>query len=196
MADSIKTGIGFLIPVGSLIGFVQSLLSNDYITGIIFIIGGLMIWVLYILVVESTTPALMGNILIVFIVLLSLAVFLNYGLTQNIWGGYELKSDGSIIALLVLFFGSLIGLMFRQHLLGTVVTSLSPEDQSLVNKALEQSDNDGSTDPKVIVVKQEAPQVKKDDEDNNEEWDYSNMYAYPPDYYEDYYDDEDDEDDE
>ena len=198
MADSIKTGVGFLIPVGSLIGFIQSLLSNDYITGIIFIIGGLMIWMLYILVVESTTPTLMGNILIVFIVLLSLAVFLNYGLAQNIWGGYELKSDGSIIALLVLFFGGLIGLMFRQHLLGTPVQSLSAEDQSLVNKALGQNDNDGSTDPKVIVVKQEVPQVKKDNEDNedNEEWDYSNMYAYPPEYYEEYYDDEDDEDDE
>ena len=77
MADSIKTGIGFLIPVGSLAGFIQSLLANDYITGIIFIIGGLILWMLYILVVESTTPALMGNILIVFIVLLSLAVFLN-----------------------------------------------------------------------------------------------------------------------
>ena len=88
MADSIKTGIGFLIPVGSLAGFIQALLANDYITGIIFIIGGLMLWMLYILVVESTTPALMGNILIVFIVLLSLAVFLNYGLAQNIWGGY------------------------------------------------------------------------------------------------------------
>ena len=168
MADSIKTGIGFLIPVGSLIGFIQSLLSNDYITGIIFIIGGLMIWMLYILVVESTTPSLMGNILIVFIVLLSLAVFLNYGLAQNIWGGYELKSDGSIIALLVLFFGGLIGLMFRQHLLGTPVPSLSAEDQSLVNKALGQNDNDGSTDPKVIVVKQEVPQVKKDNEDNED----------------------------
>ena len=145
MADSIKTGIGFLIPVGSLIGFIQSLLANDYINGIIFIIGGLMIWMLYILVVESTTPALMGNILIVFIVLLSLAVFLNYGLAQNIWGGYELKSDGSIIALLVLFFGCLIGMMFRQHLLGTPAPSLSTEDQDLVNKALGQSDNGGSS---------------------------------------------------
>ena len=88
--------------------------------------------------------------------------------------------------------------MFRQHLLGTPVPSLSAEDQSLVNKALEQHDNDGSTDPKVIVVKQEAPQVKKENEENeeNEEWDYSNMYAYPPEYYEEYYDDEDDEDDE
>jgi len=83
MADSIKTGIGFLIPVGSLVGFIQSLLSNDYITGIIFIIGGIMIWMLYILVVESTTPALMGNILIVFIVLLSLASHKIFGVATN-----------------------------------------------------------------------------------------------------------------
>ncbi len=196
MADSIKTGIGFLIPVGSLIGFMQSLLANDYINGIIFIIGGLIIWMLYILVVESTTPALMGNILIVFIVLLSLAVFLNYGLAQNIWGGYELKSDGSIIALLVLFFGCLIGMMFRQHLLGTPAPSLTAEDKVLVNKALVKSNNKGSTDSKVIVVKQEAPPIKEDEEEDEEEWDYSNMYAYPPEYYEDYYEDEDDEDDE
>ena len=200
MADSIKTGIGFLIPVGSLVGFIQSLLSNDYITGIIFIIGGIMIWMLYILVVESTTPALMGNILIVFIVLLSLAIFLNYGLAQNIWGGYELKSDGSIIALLVLFFGGLIGMMFRQHLLGTPAPSLSAEDRDMVNKALQQSNNGESTYPKVIVVKQEAPPVKedeeKDEEKDEEEWDYSNMYAYPPEYYEDYYEDEEDEEDE
>ena len=193
MADSIKTGIGFLIPLGSLVGFIQSLLSNDYINGIIFIIGGLMIWMLYILVVESTTPTLMGNILIVFIVLLSLAIFLNYGLSQNIWGGYELKSDGSLIALLVLFFGGLIGMMFRQHLLGTPTPSLSADDQRLVNKALEQRDSGESTDPKVIVVKQESPPVKEDEED--EEWEYSNMYAYPPEYYEDYYEDEDEEED-
>ena len=194
MADSIKTGIGFLIPLGSLVGFIQSLLSNDYINGIIFIIGGLMIWMLYILVVESTTPTLMGNILIVFIVLLSLAIFLNYGLSQNIWGGYELKSDGSLIALLVLFFGGLIGMMFRQHLLGAPAPSLSADDQRLVNKVLEQSDSGESTDPKVIVVKQETPPVKEDEEDEeDEEWEYSNMYAYPPEYYEEYYEDEDEE---
>ena len=193
MADSIKTGIGFLIPLASLVGFIQSLLSNDYINGIIFIIGGLMIWMLYILVVESTTPTLMGNILIVFIVLLSLAIFLNYGLSQNIWGGYELKSDGSLIALLVLFFGGLIGMMFRQHLLGTPTPSLSADDQRLVNKALEQRDSGESTDSKVIVVKQESPPVKEDEED--EEWEYSNMYAYPPEYYEDYYEDEEEEED-
>jgi len=192
MADNIKTGIGFIIPTASLIGFVLSILSSDYFNGIIFIIAGMIVWMLYILVVESTTPALMGNILILFIVLLSLGVFLNYGLSQNMFGGYELKSEGSLIALLVLFFGGLIGMVFREYISVTPVSSLSTEELALVNNALKKSENidQTKTDPKVIVVKQETPKDDEDDEDD--EWDYSQMYAYPPDYYEDdeYEDDE------
>ena len=198
MADNIKTGIGFIIPTASLLGFILSILSSDYFNSIIFIIAGMIVWMLYILVVESTTPALMGNILILFIVLLSLGVFLNYGLSQNMFGGYELKSDGSLIALLVLFFGGLIGMVFREYILATPASSLSTEDLALVNRALKKSENIDQTksDPKVIVVKQETPKVEDEDEDD-EEWDYSQMYAYPPDYYEDdEYEDDEYEDDE
>ena len=200
MADNIKTGIGFIIPSASLLGFVLSILSSDYFNGIIFIIAGMIVWMLYILVVESTTPALMGNILILFVVLLSLGVFLNYGLSQNMFGGYELKSDGSLIALLVLFFGGLIGMVFREYILATPASSLSTEDLALVNRALKKSENIDQTksDPKVIVVKQETPKDEDEDEDeDDEEWDYSQMYAYPPDYYEDdEYEDDEYEDDE
>ena len=195
MADNIKTGIGFIIPTASLLGFVLSILSSDYFNGIIFIIAGMIVWMLYIFVVESTTPALMGNILILFIVLLSLGVFLNYGLSQNMFGGYELKSDGSLIALLVLFFGGLIGMVFREYISVTPASSLSTEDLALVNTALKKSENIDQTksDPKVIVVKQETPKDEDEDEDEDEEeWDYSQVYAYPPDYYEndEYEDDE------
>ena len=198
MADNIKTGIGFFIPVASLVGFVLSVLSNNYFSSIIFIVSGMMIWMLYILVVESNTPALMGNILILFVVLLSLAVFLNYGLSQNMFGGYELKADGSLIALLVLFFGGLIGVIFRQSISDSPAPSLSSEDLALVNKALEKSDNldDAKVDPKVIVVKQEAPKEavkEEEEEEEEEEWDYSQMYAYPPEYYEEYEEDGEDE---
>ena len=195
MADNIKTGIGFFIPVASLVGFVLSVLSNNYFSSIIFIVSGMMIWMLYILVVESNTPALMGNILILFVVLLSLAVFLNYGLSQNMFGGYELKSDGSLIALLVLFFGGLIGMIFRQSISDSSAPSLSSEDLALVNKALEKSDNldDAKVDPKVIVVKQEAPKEAVKEEEEEEEWDYSQMYAYPPEYYEEYEEEEEEE---
>lgn len=198
MADNIKTGIGFIIPTASLLGFVISILSTDYFNSIIFIIVGMIVWMLYILVVESTTPALMGNILILFVFLLSLGVFLNYGLSQNMFGGYELKSDGSLIALLVLFFGGLIGMVFREYISTTPASSLNPEDLALVNRALKKSDNIDQikSDPKVIVVKQEAP-TEEDSEDSEEEWDYSQMYAYPPDYYEDdEYEDDEYEDDE
>ena len=195
MVDHIKTGIGFFIPVASLIGFVLSILSNNYFASIIFIVSGMMIWMLYILVVESNTPALMGNILILFVVLLSLAVFLNYGLSQNMFGGYELKADGSLIALLVLFFGGLIGMIFRQSISDSPAPSLSSEDLALVNKALEKSDNldDAKVDPKVIVVKQEVPKEAVKEEEEEEEWDYSQMYAYPPEYYEEYEEEEEDE---
>ena len=202
MADNIKTGIGFIIPTASLLGFVLSILSSDYFNGIIFIIAGMIVWMLYILVVESTTPALMGNILILFIVLLSLGVFLNYGLSQNMFGGYELKSDGSLIALLVLFFGGLIGMVFREYISVTPASSLSTEELALVNNALKKSENidQTKTDPKVIVVKQETPKDEDEDEDeeeDEEEWDYSQVYAYPHDYYEnDEYEDDEYEDDE
>ena len=198
MADNIKTGIGFIIPTASLIGFVLSILSSSYFNGIIFIIAGMIVWMLYILVVESTTPALMGNILILFVVLLSLAIFLNYGLSQNIFGGYELKSDGSLIALLVLFFGGLIAMVFREYISAAPASSLSSEDLALVNRALKKSENIGQTksDPKVIVVKQEMSK-EEEDEDSEEEWDYPQMYAYPPDYYDDdEYEDDEYEDDE
>ena len=195
MADNIKTGIGFFIPVASLIGFVLSILSNNYFASIVFIVSGMMLWMLYILVVESNTPALMGNILILFVVLLSLAVFLNYGLSQNMFGGYELKADGSLIALLVLFFGGLIGMIFRQSISDSPAPSLSSEDLALVNKVLEKSDNldDAKVDPKVIVVKQEAPKEAVKEEEEEEEWDYSQMYAYPPEYYEEYEEEEEEE---
>ena len=114
------------------------------------------------------------------------------------FGGYELKADGSLIALLVLFFGGLIGMIFRQSISDSSAPSLSSEDLALVNKALEKSDNlnDAKVDPKVIVVKQEVPKevVKEEpEEEEEEEWDYSQMYAYPPEYYEEYEEYEEDE---
>ena len=60
MADNIKTGIGFIIPTASLIGFVLSILSSDYFNGIIFIIAGMIVWMLYIIVVEEVVFAFVG----------------------------------------------------------------------------------------------------------------------------------------
>ena len=69
-------------------------------------------------------------------------------------------------------------MIFRQYISGLPAPSLSSEDLVLVNKALEKSKNIDNTksDPKVIVVKQEMPREK-----DEEELDNSQKYAYPPD---------------
>ena len=180
MASSVKTGIGFLIPFGAIIGFVLSIIAENYILGIFFAVAGILIWLLYLAVMNTATPDTMGNFIILFGVLLAMAVFMNFGWEQNIWGGIEFKTEGSVMALMVLFFGTLIGVMFRQRI--SDVQSLTTREKELVDKALL-----GHDDPRVIVVKQEAEEVDNDEEeDDYEEYDEYD-YEYP------YYYDEDDE---
>jgi len=183
MASNVKTGIGFLIPFGAIIGFVLSIIAENYILGIFFAVAGILIWLLYLAVMNTATPDTMGNFIILFGVLLAMAVFMNFGWEQNIWGGIEFKTEGSVMALMVLFFGTLIGVMFSQRI--SDVQSLTTREKELVDKALL-----GHDDPRVIVVKQEAEEVDNDEEeDDYEEYDEYD-YEYP------YYYDEDDEDDE
>jgi hypothetical protein len=182
MASNVKTGIGFLIPFGAIIGFVLSIIAENYILGIFFAVAGILIWLLYLAVMNTATPDTMGNFIILFGVLLAMAVFMNFGWEQNIWGGIEFKTEGSVMALMVLFFGTLIGVMFRQRI--SDVQSLTTREKELVDKALL-----GHDDPRVIVVKQEAEEVDNDEEeDDYEEYDEYD-YEYP--YY--YDEDEDDE---
>ena len=184
MASNVKTGIGFLIPFGAIIGFVLSIIAENYILGIFFAVAGILIWLLYLAVMNTATPDTMGNFIILFGVLLAMAVFMNFGWEQNIWGGIEFKTEGSVMALMVLFFGTLIGVMFRQRI--SDVQSLTTREKELVDKALQ-----GHDDPRVIVVKQEAEEVNNDDEEEDDYEEYDEYdYEYP------YYYDEDDEDDE
>ncbi len=181
MATNVKTGIGFLIPFGALIGFVLSIIAENFVLGIFFAVAGILIWLLYLAVMETAAPDTMGNFIILFGVLLALAVFMNFGWEQNIWGGIEFKAEGSIMALLVLFFGTLTGVLYRQRI-GVSDHTLTDREQELVDKALQ-----GDDDPRVIVVKQEA-EKEEDDEDEEDYDEYEEYdYAYP------YYFDEDDD---
>lgn len=99
MASNVKTGIGFIIPFGALIGFVLSIIAENFVLGIFFAVAGILIWFLYLAVMETAAPDTMGNFIILFGVLLALAVFMNFGWEQNIWGGIEFKAEGSIMAL-------------------------------------------------------------------------------------------------
>jgi len=207
MANDMKSGIGFIIPAAGVVGFFTSLLLGEFLVSIIIAVAGIMVWFLYMLVMESNMPQQMGNMILLFGILLSIGIFFGFGITQNMFGGFEFQPEGSIFALVILFFAVLTGLNFRNQASSTVApaggSGLSDSDRDLVMDAIKQSQEstEASDEPRVIVVKQEAtPEVaveeKKEEEPNP--YDPYNMannpyFAYPPDYY--YDDDEEDEDD-
>ena len=208
MANDMKSGIGFIIPAAGVVGFFTSLLLGEFLVSIIIAVAGIMVWFLYMLVMESNMPQQMGNMILLFGILLSIGIFFGFGITQNMFGGFEFQPEGSIFALVILFFAVLTGLNFRNQASSTVAqagaSGLSDSDRDLVMDAIKQSQEptEASDEPRVIVVKQEAtPEVVVEEKKEEEQNPYApyNMannpyFAYPPDYY--YDDDEEDEDDE
>ena len=211
MANDMKSVIGFIIPAAGVVGFFTSLLLGEFLVSIIIAVAGIMDWFLYMLVMESNMPQQMGNMILLFGILLSIGIFFGFGVTQNMFGGFDFQPEGSIFALVILFFAVLTGLNFRNQASSTVspagASGLSDSDRDLVMDAIKQSQEstEASDEPRVIVVKQEAtPEVAVEEKKEEEPNPYApyNMannpyFAYPPDYYyeEDEDDDEDDEDD-
>jgi len=208
MANDMKSGIGFIIPAAGVVGFFTSLLLGEFLVSIIIAVAGIMVWFLYMLVMESNMPQQMGNMILLFGILLSIGIFFGFGVTQNMFGGFEFQPEGSIFALVILFFAVLTGLNFRNQASSSVApagtSGLSDSDRDLVMDAIKQSQEptEASDEPRVIVGKQEAtPEVAVEEKKEEEPNPYApyNMannpyFAYPPDYY--YDDDEEDEDDE
>ena len=207
MANDMKSGIGFIIPAAGVVGFFTSLLLGEFLVSIIIAVAGIMVWFLYMLVMESNMPQQMGNMILLFGILLSIGIFFGFGVTQNMFGGFEFQPEGSIFALVILFFAVLTGLNFRNQASSTVApagaSGLSDSDRDLVMDAIKQSQEstEASDEPRVIVVKQEAtPEVAVEEKKEEEPNPYApyNMannpyFAYPPDYY--YEEDEDDDED-
>ena len=219
MASDLKSGVGFIIPAIGVVGFFTSLLMGEFLLSIIIAVMVILIWFLYMLVMESHIPREMGNMIILFGVMLSLGIFFGFGIQQNMWGGFDLKPEGAVFSLIILFFSVLTGLNFRnQHKTiegsHTSTSGLSDEDRSLVMDAINQNKQIKETtvnDPKVIIVKQEQATI--DNQSNPSEattntnqlnphlpYGASNnpYFAYPADYYDDdeYDDDYDEYDDE
>ncbi|NIA18535.1 MAG: hypothetical protein GWO85_00395 [Simkaniaceae bacterium] len=189
MSREIKSGIGYIIPTGALIGYAVALFSGLYLISIIFAVAGILGWFLYALVMEIKLPGTMGNMIIAFSVLIGIGIFMTYGMEQDIFGGYMFKVEGTIFSLLVILFGVIGGVLFNRSREKTPF-DLSPEDKELVKSALQKAEGDGQ-EPRVIVVKQEVE--RKEDEEGDEEEDPRYMPGYPPEGY--YYDDEDEYDD-
>ena len=213
MANDIKSGIGFIIPAAGVVGFFTSLLMGEYMLSIIIAVLGILIWFIYMLVMESNMPHEMGNMIMLFGVLLSLGIFFGFGITQNMWGGFQFQPEGSIFSLVILFFAILTGLNFRNQQASSLSTEskkggLTEQDRELVMSALNRSEKlpSKTEDPKVIVVKQEVSEPTKESSNGDKDPSFSQApahdpygmsqnpyFAYPPDYY---YDDDDDDDDE
>ena len=137
---------------------------------------------------------------------------MGFGITQNLWGGFDFQPEGSLLSLVILFFAILTGLNFRNqqsvfNSSNSDSTSMSNDDRDLILKAIDDARGSSqanlANDPKVIVVKQEIP--TKTEEVKKEELPPANPYdpylmannpyfSYPPEYYDDdEYEDEWDE---
>ena len=92
---------------------------------------------------------------------------MGFGVSQNMWGGVEFVSEGSLFALVILFFSVLTGMLFRgQPTIQQTNPSydLNAQEKKWVEDALKnEGQNSSSSDPKVIVVKQEANSQDKED---------------------------------
>ena len=206
MNNDVKSGFGYIIPFGAIIGFFTALFLGEFLISIVIAIAGILVWFLYMVVMESSPPSNLGNLIIFFGVLLSIGIFMGFGVSQNMWGGVEFVSEGSLFALVILFFSVLTGMLFRgQPIIQQTNPSydLNAQEKKWVEDALKnEGQNSSSSDPKVIVVKQEANSQDKEDttakakelvpEAATHQYNNPYVYAYPPEYY---YDEDDYEDD-
>ena len=113
MNDNIRTSMGLLIPAIALVGFFYCAILGNFLGAILVAVGGVMLWYIYSLIMESEMPDITGNVVILFGSLLSAAFFLNYGLVINMFGGFGLSLEGTAVAAILLFFSVLLGVSLR-----------------------------------------------------------------------------------
>ncbi|RMF09442.1 MAG: hypothetical protein D6762_03745 [Candidatus Neomarinimicrobiota bacterium] len=189
MANDIKSGIGYIIPAAAILGYVLALIGEQFLLAIVFAVAGILVWFLYLLVMESHLPRVTGNIIILFSALLAVGVFFAFGWEVDMFGGVTVRPEGSLIALLVFLFGVMSGILFNRD--RARQSELTEEEKTLVKQALEKSQTDAAaTEPRVIVVKQESKPEKKEEPSPQAPYYSPAMMPYPA----DYYDEEEDED--
>ena len=166
MNDNIRTSMGLLVPAIALVGFFYCAILGNFLGAILVAIGGVMLWYIYSLIMESAMPDITGNVVILFGSLLSAAFFLNYGLVTNMFGGFSLSLEGAAVAAILLFFSVLLGVSLR----GRPVVVL---DQSKVAGP--------AVSPPAVVSEGGSDD---DFEENDEDYDYYDPSEYEyPDYY-------------
>ena len=170
MNENIKVGVGFLIPAAALITFFVSILFEQFLLGILIAVAGIFAWFLYTAVMETNMPTVTGNIIIVFGVLLSLAAFLNYGIEQNMFGGFSVDLEGLAGSAILLFFSVLLGVLFR-------------------NKPFSLTRAPAATQPASPLISPVEKEPVDDSEDGDGGHDYPDYEDYEA-FYSDYFDDD------
>ena len=89
MANDMKSGIGFIIPAAGVVGFFTSLLMGEFLLSIIIAVAGILVWFLYMLVMESRIPDQMGNMILLFGVMLAIGILFGFGMALLGWLFYR-----------------------------------------------------------------------------------------------------------
>lgn len=134
------------------------------------------------MVMQSTLPEETGNIIIVFGILLSLAVFLNYGWERNMFGGFNFNAEGAVASFVLLFFSVLLGVLFRNNSPAVAIPSLPKIINTPEPPVVENVSEDGTSDESAFV--------------SNYNGEYGDYYPEDyEDYFADYYEEDEDEED-
>ncbi len=115
MNDNIKTSLGLLFPFSSIALFVYFCIIGSFLAAILAAVGGVMFWYLYSVVMESEMPDITGNMIVLLGGMLAVGFFLNYGVTKNMFGGFNINLEVATASAVVLFFSVLLGINLRAH---------------------------------------------------------------------------------
>lgn len=110
--SELKSTFSYFILILIVLAYIFSFISENYVMAILFIVGGITIWMSYLNLSGVRAHRQTGAILIIFGILLFSSVFMAYGVEQDIWGGYRLNTDGVVLSLIILFFAVMPGLIF------------------------------------------------------------------------------------
>ena len=113
MNSNSKTSIGLLIPASSFIVFTIAIYFENFSFSMFSAICGILIWFLYTAVMQTKLPDVTGNIIILFGLLISIGYFLNFGISNNMFGGIDFNKETIIGSLMILLISVVLGVLFN-----------------------------------------------------------------------------------
>ncbi len=113
MNSNSKTNIGLLIPATSFIVFIIAIYFENFSFSMFSAICGILIWFLYTAVMQTKLPDVVGNIIILFGLLISIGYFLSFGISNNMFGGIDFNKETIIGSLMILLISVVLGVLFN-----------------------------------------------------------------------------------